>query len=51
MRDTHRPTVVLVHGVFADASGWSAVTARLLQAGFPVIAPADPLRDLAGDSA
>ncbi len=46
-----RPTVVLVHGVFADASGWSAVTTRLLKAGFPVIAPANPLRDLAGDSA
>ncbi|MGW0912622.1 alpha/beta fold hydrolase [Streptomyces sp. NPDC002784] len=46
-----RPTVVLVHGVFADASGWSAVTARLLRSGFPVIAPANPLRDLAGDSA
>ncbi|MFE6334830.1 alpha/beta fold hydrolase [Streptomyces sp. NPDC057798] len=48
---TARPTVVLVHGVFADAPGWSAVTARLLKAGFPVIAPANPLRDLAGDSA
>ncbi|MFC4507610.1 MULTISPECIES: alpha/beta fold hydrolase [Streptomyces] len=46
-----RPTVVLVHGVFADASGWNAVTARLLDAGYPVIAPANPLRDLAGDSA
>lgn len=46
-----RPTVVLVHGVFADASGWSAVTTRLLDAGFPVIAPANPLRDLAGDAA
>ncbi|MER6675280.1 alpha/beta hydrolase [Streptomyces sp. NPDC000983] len=46
-----KPTVVLVHGVFADASGWSAVTARLLKAGFPVIAPANPLRDLAGDAA
>ncbi|BBC29578.1 Alpha/beta hydrolase family protein [Streptomyces graminofaciens] len=46
-----RPTVVLVHGVFADASGWNDVIARLLKAGFPVIAPANPLRDLAGDSA
>ncbi|MFJ8112691.1 alpha/beta fold hydrolase [Streptomyces sp. NPDC096132] len=44
-------TVVLVHGVFADASGWNAVTARLLKAGHQVIAPANPLRDLAGDSA
>ncbi|WP_448316667.1 alpha/beta fold hydrolase [Streptomyces sp. CO7] len=44
-------TVVLVHGVFADASGWNAVTARLLEAGHQVLAPANPLRDLAGDSA
>ncbi|MFF3846774.1 alpha/beta fold hydrolase [Streptomyces sp. NPDC002328] len=48
---TVRPTVVLVHGVFADASGWGAVTASLLDAGYQVIAPANPLRDLAGDSA
>lgn len=46
-----RPTVVLVHGVFADASGWNAVTTRLLKAGYQVIAPANPLRDLADDSA
>ncbi|MFE4699960.1 alpha/beta fold hydrolase [Streptomyces sp. NPDC056738] len=49
--DTGRPTVVLVHGVFADASGWNDTIARLQRAGFPVIAPANPLRDLAGDSA
>ncbi|MEU1513310.1 alpha/beta hydrolase [Streptomyces sp. NPDC005811] len=46
-----RPTVVLVHGVFADSSGWNDVITLLLKAGFPVIAPANPLRDLAGDSA
>ncbi|MCX5558771.1 alpha/beta fold hydrolase [Streptomyces sp. NBC_00038] len=46
-----KPTVVLVHGVFADASGWNATIARLQKAGFPVIAPANPLRDLALDSA
>jgi pimeloyl-ACP methyl ester carboxylesterase len=47
---TPRPTVVLVHGAFADASGWSAVV-RLLQAdGYPVIAPADPLRGLTADA-
>ncbi|MET8982592.1 alpha/beta hydrolase [Streptomyces sp. NPDC004539] len=44
-------TFVLVHGVFADASGWNAVAARLLHAGHQVIAPANPLRDIAGDSA
>ncbi|WP_326594885.1 alpha/beta fold hydrolase [Streptomyces sp. NBC_01803] len=46
-----KPTVVLVHGAFADASGFNKVIARLQNAGFPVIAPANPLRDTAGDSA
>ncbi len=47
---TPRPTVVLVHGAFADASGWAAVV-RILQAdGYPVIAPADPLRGLTADA-
>ncbi|MDN3026819.1 alpha/beta fold hydrolase [Streptomyces sp. S.PB5] len=45
-----RATVVLVHGVFADASGWNEVSARLLKAGHDVIAPANPLRDLAQDA-
>ncbi|KUN29863.1 alpha/beta hydrolase [Streptomyces antibioticus] len=46
-----KPTVVLVHGVFADASGWYRTIAALQKAGYPVIAPANPLRDLGGDSA
>lgn len=46
-----KPTVVLVHGVFADASGWYKTMAGLQDAGFPVIAAANPLRTLAGDSA
>ena len=50
-RHMARPTVVLVHGAFADASSWNKVVARLQAAGYPVIAPANPLRDLAGDSA
>ncbi|MEO3814971.1 alpha/beta hydrolase, partial [Sphaerisporangium sp. B11E5] len=44
------PTVVLVHGAFADASGWSGVAARLIRDGYPVIAPANPLRGVAADS-
>nr|WP_232794414.1 alpha/beta hydrolase [Pseudofrankia saprophytica] len=49
--DTRRkPTVVLVHGAFADASGWNDVAARLIRAGYPVIAPANPLRGVAADS-
>ncbi|GAA4059904.1 alpha/beta fold hydrolase [Nonomuraea soli] len=46
-----KPTVVLVHGVFADSSGWNETIARLQRAGFPVIAAANPLRDLDGDAA
>ncbi|MFF7209896.1 alpha/beta fold hydrolase [Streptomyces sp. NPDC008238] len=45
-----RPTVVLVHGAFADASSWSPVVERLESAGYEVVAPANPLRGLTGDS-
>lgn len=46
-----RPTVILVHGAFADSSSWNKVVAKLQAAGYPVIAAANPLRDLASDSA
>jgi pimeloyl-ACP methyl ester carboxylesterase len=45
------PTVVLVHGAFADASGWGGVISRLQAEGIPVMAPANPLRSVAGDAA
>ncbi|MET7987499.1 MULTISPECIES: alpha/beta hydrolase [unclassified Streptomyces] len=45
-----KPTVVLVHGAFADASSWSGVTRRLQRQGYTVVAAANPLRDLAGDA-
>lgn len=45
-----KPTVVLVPGAFTDASSWTGVIARLERAGYPVLAPADPLRSLSGDS-
>lgn len=45
-----KPTVVLVHGAFADASGWAGVTTRLQRGGYTVIAPANPLRGVATDS-
>jgi len=48
---SHEPTIVLVHGAFADASSWSGVVERLLEQGHHVIAPANPLRGLATDSA
>ena len=44
------PTVVLVHGAFADSSSWSGVIERLQAAGVPVIAPANPLRGVTTDS-
>jgi pimeloyl-ACP methyl ester carboxylesterase len=45
------PTVVLVHGAFADASSWNGVIDRLQAKGVPVIASANPLRGIAHDSA
>ncbi|MFF5504633.1 alpha/beta fold hydrolase [Streptomyces roseolus] len=45
------PTVVLVHGAFADATGWMGVIAELRSSGIPVIAPPNPLRGLTSDAA
>lgn len=49
--DGVKPTVVLVHGDWADASGWSGVIKRLQDDGYPVVAPPNPLRSLSGDAA
>jgi pimeloyl-ACP methyl ester carboxylesterase len=45
------PTVVLVHGAFADGSSWSGVIERLEAKGVAVTAPANPLRGVSSDSA
>ncbi|SDH12222.1 Pimeloyl-ACP methyl ester carboxylesterase [Lentzea fradiae] len=45
-----KPTVVLVHGAFADASSWNGVVDRLQHKGFPVVAVANPLRSVGGDA-
>jgi pimeloyl-ACP methyl ester carboxylesterase len=45
------PTVVLVHGAFADASSWNGVVELLQAKGLKVTAPANPLRGIAFDSA
>jgi pimeloyl-ACP methyl ester carboxylesterase len=45
-----KPTIVLIHGAFADASSWSAVVERLQRQGHRVLAPALPLRGLASDA-
>jgi pimeloyl-ACP methyl ester carboxylesterase len=46
-----KPTIVLVHGAFADSSSWGQEIGVLQRAGFPVIAVANPLRDVASDTA
>lgn len=46
-----KPTVVLVHGAFAESSSWNGVVSRLLGKGYPVVAAANPLRSVKGDSA
>ncbi|MYS23806.1 Pimeloyl-ACP methyl ester carboxylesterase [Streptomyces sp. DvalAA-14] len=46
-----KPTVVLVHGAWADSSSWSPVMERLRKDGYPVRAIANPLQGLTSDSA
>ena len=46
-----KPTIVLVHGAFADGSSWAGVIQRLQQQGYTVVAPANPLRGVLADSA
>jgi pimeloyl-ACP methyl ester carboxylesterase len=45
------PTVVLVHGAFADAASWAPTTERLILAGVSVVAIVNPLRGLRHDAA
>ncbi|MGC5171642.1 esterase/lipase family protein [Microbacterium sp. DT81.1] len=47
---TSKPTVVLVHGAFAESSSWSGVITLLRNEGYPAIAVANPLRGVAFDS-
>ncbi|MFJ3671151.1 alpha/beta fold hydrolase [Streptomyces sp. NPDC090106] len=46
-----KPTVVLVHGAFADSTSWDDVIRKLRHDHYPVVAVANPLRSLSGDSA
>lgn len=48
---TRTPTVVFVHGAFADSSGWGAVITSLKASGFNSLAVSNPLRGVASDSA
>lgn len=54
MNDTEnksRPTIVLVHGAFAESASWNSVIERLHAEGYTAIAAANPLRSLSGDAA
>ena len=48
--DKPKPTIVLLHGAFADGSSWNKVTAKLQKDGYTVVAPAVPLRSIADDT-
>lgn len=48
---TASPTIVLVHGAFADAASWAPVTKLLLDHGHRVLVPPVPNRSLSGDAA
>jgi pimeloyl-ACP methyl ester carboxylesterase len=48
--ETSKPTVVLVHGAFADASSWDGVIRILQKDGYRVIAAANPLRGVKSDA-
>lgn len=47
---TTSPTVVLVHGAFAESASWNGVVSRLREHDLSVIAIANPLRSLSGDA-
>lgn len=46
-----KPTIVLVHGAFAESSSWNGVLSKLTAKGYPVVAAANPLRSPAIDAA
>jgi pimeloyl-ACP methyl ester carboxylesterase len=45
------PTIVLVHGAFAESASWAGVAQRLHAAGHPIVAVPNPLRGIADDAA
>jgi pimeloyl-ACP methyl ester carboxylesterase len=49
--DSTTPTIVLVHGAFAESAGWADVIAALREHGYSAIAVANPLRGLEADAA
>lgn len=51
MNTATKQTIVLVHGAYADSSSWNGSVAALHEAGYPVVAIANPLRSLEDDAA
>jgi pimeloyl-ACP methyl ester carboxylesterase len=45
-----KPTIVLVHGAFADSSGWNEIISTLLTLDYPVVAASNPLRSVTYDA-
>jgi pimeloyl-ACP methyl ester carboxylesterase len=45
-----KPTVVLVHGAFAESSSWNGVLTELIAKGYPTVAVANPLRGVKSDA-
>jgi pimeloyl-ACP methyl ester carboxylesterase len=44
------PTIVFVHGAFAESASWNPVIKQLQSSGYPMIAVANPLRGIASDA-
>lgn len=49
LAQSDKPTIVLVHGAFADSSSWNGVIEILEKDGFSVVAAANPLRGVRSD--
>ncbi|MBC7969656.1 MAG: alpha/beta hydrolase [Verrucomicrobia bacterium] len=45
-----KPTIVLVHGAFAESSSWNGVLTHLIPKGYPTVAVANPLRGVKSDA-
>jgi pimeloyl-ACP methyl ester carboxylesterase len=48
--ESAKPTIVLVHGAFADASSWNGVITHLQKDGYNTVAVANPLRSVSNDA-
>lgn len=46
----NKPTVVLVHGAFAESASWNGVLTKLIAKGYPTVAVANPLRGVKSDA-